>query len=59
MMKAVFQLLGAAAAVAAAGVGVAALTKKLGKKCPVEVAVDLPEEAEQDKDTADTSDVIK
>ena len=55
-MKALFQLLGAVAAVAAAGLGAAVLAKKLGKECPITVTVDGAEDAEnaeKDKETAD------
>ena len=47
-MRAIFQLLGAVTAVAAAGLGVAVLAKKLGKEFPVKVTVDVAEDAEQD-----------
>ena len=40
-------------AVAAAGLGVAVLAKKLGKEFPVKVTVNVAEDAEQDKETAD------
>ena len=52
-MRALFQLLGAVTAVAAAGLGVAVLAKKLGKEFPIKVTVDVAEDAEQDKETAD------
>ena len=52
-MRALFQLLGAVTAVAAAGLGVAVLAKKLGKEFPIKVTVDVAEGAEQDKETAD------
>ena len=52
-MRVLLQLLGAAAAVAVAGVGAAVLAKKMGKKCPIQVTVDLAEDAETDKETAD------
>ena len=52
-MRALFQLLGAVTAVAAAGLGVAVLAKKLGKEFPVKVTVNVAEDAEQDKETAD------
>lgn len=55
-MKALFQPLGAVAAVAAAGLGAAVLAKKLGKECPIKVTVDVAEDAEnaeKDKETAD------
>ena len=40
-MRALFQLLGAVTAVAAAGLGVAVLAKKLGKEFPIKVTVDV------------------
>ena len=52
-MRAIFQLLGAVTAVAAAGLGVAVLAKKLGKEFPVKVTVDVAEDAEQDEEAAD------
>ena len=51
-MRVLFQLLGAAAAVAVAGVSAVVLAKKAGKKSPVQVTVDLAEDAETDKETA-------
>ena len=44
-MRALFQLLGAVTAVAAAGLGVAVLAKKLGKEFPVKVTVNVAEDA--------------
>ena len=52
-MRAIFQLLGAVTAVAAAGLGVAVLAKKLGKEFPVKVTVDVAETAGQDEEAAD------
>ncbi len=52
-MRVLLQLLGAVAAVAAAGVGAAVLAKKLGKQFPIEVTVDTAERAETDKAAAD------
>ena len=52
-MRVLFQLLGAAAAVAVAGISAAVLAKKMGKKSPVQVTVDLAEDAETDQETAD------
>ena len=52
-MRALFQLLGAVTAVAAAGLGVAVLAKKLGKASPTKVAGDGAEDADKARETAD------
>ena len=52
-MRALFQLLGAVTAVAAAGLGVAVLAKKRGKEFPIKVTVDVAEDADQDRETPD------
>ena len=55
-MKALFQLLGAVAAVAAAGLGAAVLAKKLGKECPIKVTVGGAEDAENAEKGRETAD---